>query len=158
MVLINLMHTATSSDKIDISSEKQTEELAKKIQTKLRLGDVVFLYGEIGAGKTTFVKYLVNLYEKKNNVKLSEVTSPTYNLLNEYHINKIQINHYDLYRLKLANELDELNLFKDNSNIITLVEWPQIVKIKPKHLIELNFEYDDDYKKRYVRIKGLILN
>tara|TARA_B100001287_G_scaffold246879_1_gene225117 strand:+ start:412 stop:870 length:459 start_codon:yes stop_codon:yes gene_type:complete len=152
------MHTATSSDKIDISSEKQTEELAKKIQTKLRLGDVVFLYGEIGAGKTTFVKYLVNLYEKKNNVKLSEVTSPTYNLLNEYHINKIQINHYDLYRLKLANELDELNLFKDNSNIITLVEWPQIVKIKPKHLIELNFEYDDDYKKRYVRIKGLILN
>ena len=152
------MHTATSSDKIEISSEKQTEELAKKIQTKLRLGDVVFLYGEIGAGKTTFVKYLVNLYEKKNNVKLSEVTSPTYNLLNEYHINKIQINHYDLYRLKLANELDELNLFKDNSNIITLVEWPQIVKIKPKHLIELNFEYDDDYKKRYVRIKGLILN
>tara|TARA_B100000963_G_scaffold164601_1_gene142946 strand:+ start:101 stop:559 length:459 start_codon:yes stop_codon:yes gene_type:complete len=152
------MHTATRSDKIDISSEKQTEELARKIQKKLRLGDVLFLYGEIGAGKTTFVRYLINFYEKKNKVKLSEVTSPTYNLLNEYHINKIQINHYDLYRLKLANELDELNLFKDNSNIITLVEWPQIVKIKPKHLIELNFEYDDDYKRRYVQIKGLIFN
>jgi len=152
------MHTATRSDKIDISSEKQTEELARKIQKKLRLGDVLFLYGEIGAGKTTFVRYLINFYEKKNKVKLSEVTSPTYNLLNEYHINKIQINHYDLYRLKLANELDELNLFKDNSNIITLVEWPQIVKTKPKHLIELNFEYDDDYKRRYVQIKGLIFN
>ena len=152
------MHTATRSDKIDISSEKQTEELARKIQKKLRLGDVLFLYGEIGAGKTTFVRYLINFYEKKNKVKLSEVTSPTYNLLNQYHINKIQINHYDLYRLKLANELDELNLFKDNSNIITLVEWPQIVKIKPKHLIELNFEYDDDYKRRYVQIKGLIFN
>ena len=152
------MHTATRSDKIDISSEKQTEELARKIQKKLRLGDVLFLYGEIGAGKTTFVRQLINFYEKKNKVKLSEVTSPTYNLLNQYHINKIQINHYDLYRLKLANELDELNLFKDNSNIITLVEWPQIVKIKPKHLIELNFEYDDDYKRRYVQIKGLIFN
>ena len=152
------MHIATRSDKIDISSEKQTEELARKIQKKLRLGDVLFLYGEIGAGKTTFVRYLINFYEKKNKVKLSEVTSPTYNLLNEYHINKIQINHYDLYRLKLANELDELNLFKDNSNIITLVEWPQIVKTKPKHLIELNFEYDDDYKRRYVQIKGLIFN
>ena len=78
--------------------------------------------------------------------------------MNEYTINKIQINHYDLYRIKHAKELDELNLLKDNSNIITLVEWPQIVKKKPKHLIELNFEYDDDYKKRYVQTKGLILN
>ena len=152
------MHTATSSDKIEISSEKQTEELAKKIQKKLKLGDVVFLYGEIGVGKTTFVRYLINFYEKENKVELSEVTSPTYNLLNEYNINKIQINHYDLYRVKHSNELNELNLFKDNSNIITLIEWPQIIKIKPKPLIELNFEYDEDYKKRYIQAKGLILN
>jgi len=152
------MHTAISSDKIEISSEKQTEELAKKIQEKLKLGDIIFLYGEIGVGKTTFVKYLINFYQKKNNVKLSEVTSPTYNLLNEYSINKIQINHYDLYRVKHPSELNELNLFGDNSNIITLIEWPQIVREKPKHLIELTFEYDDDYKKRYVQTKGLILN
>ena len=158
MVLINLMHTATSSDKIDISSEKQTEELAKKIQEKLKLGDIVFLYGEIGVGKTTFVKYLINFYQKKNMVKLSEVTSPTYNLLNEYSINKIKINHYDLYRLRHPSELNELNLFRDNSDIITLIEWPQIVRKKPKHLIELTFEYDDDYKKRYVQTKGLILD
>ena len=59
------MHTATSSDKIEISSEKQTEELAKKIQQKLKLGDVIFLYGEIGVGKTTFVRYMINFYEKK---------------------------------------------------------------------------------------------
>jgi len=152
------MHTATSSDKIDISSEKQTEELAKKIQEKLKLGDIVFLYGEIGVGKTTFVKYLINFYQKKNMVKLSEVTSPTYNLLNEYSINKVKINHYDLYRLKHPSELNELNLFRDNSDIITLIEWPQIVRKKPKHLIELTFEYDDDYKKRYVQTKGLILD
>ena len=101
---------------------------------------------------------MINFYQSKNNVKLSEVTSPTYNLLNEYSINKIKINHYDLYRIKRVKELDELNLFTDNSNIITLVEWPQIVKKKPKQLIELNFEYDDDYKKRYVQTKGLILN
>ena len=152
------MHTATSSDKIEISSEKQTEELAKRIQKKLKLGDIVFLYGEIGVGKTTFVKYLINFYQMKNNVKLSEVTSPTYNLLNEYSINKIQINHYDLFRVKHPSELNELNLFKDSSNIITLIEWPQIVSKKPQQLIELIFEYDDDYKKRYVQTKGLILN
>ncbi len=152
------MHTATSSDKIEISSEKQTEELAERIQEKLKLGDIVFLYGEIGVGKTTFVKYLINFYQMKNNVKLSEVTSPTYNLLNEYSINKIQINHYDLFRVKHPSELNELNLFKDSSNIITLIEWPQIVSKKPPQLIELIFEYDDDYKKRYVQTKGLILN
>jgi len=152
------MHTATSSDKIEISSEKQTEELAERIQEKLKLGDIVFLYGEIGVGKTTFVKYLINFYQMKNNVKLSEVTSPTYNLLNEYSINKIQINHYDLFRVKHPGELNELNLFRDNSNIITLVEWPQIVSKKPQRLIELTFQYDDDYKKRYVQTKGLILN
>ena len=150
------MHIATSSDKIDISSEKKTEELAKKIQEKLKLGDVVFLFGDIGVGKTTFVKYLINCFQKKNKVKLSEVTSPTYNLLNEYSINKIQINHYDLYRIKNSNELDELNLLGDNSKIISLIEWPQIIKKKPKNLIELTFEYDADYKKRYVKTKGLI--
>ena len=150
------MHIATSSDKIDISSEEKTEELAKKIQEKLKLGDVVFLFGDIGVGKTTFVKYLINCFQKKNKVKLSEVTSPTYNLLNEYRINKIQINHYDLYRVKHSKELDELNLFGDKSKIISLIEWPQIVKKKPENLIELTFEYDGDYKKRYVKIKGLI--
>ena len=108
------MHTATSSDKIEISSEKQTEELAERIQEKLKLGDIVFLYGEIGVGKTTFVKYLINFYQMKNKDKLSEVTSPTYNLLNEYSINKIQINHYDLFRVKHPGELNELNLFRDS--------------------------------------------
>ena len=152
------MPIATKSGKINISSEKETKKIAEIFSRNIKLGDVVFLYGEIGVGKTTFVKYLINFYQSKNNVKLSEVTSPTYNLLNEYSINKIKINHYDLYRIKRVKELDELNLFKDNSNIITLVEWPQIVKKKPKHLIELNFEYDDDYKKRYVQTKGLILN
>ena len=120
------MHIATSSDKIDLSSEKKTEELAKKIQEKLKLGDVVFLFGDIGVGKTTFVKYLINCFQKKNKVKLSEVTSPTYNLLNEYSINKIQINHYDLYRVKHSNELDELNLLIISVNSFLL---PQVIPI-----------------------------
>ena len=92
------MHTATSSDKINLSSENKTEELAVKISKKLKLGDIVFLYGEMGVGKTTFIKYLIQEFQKKNKIKLTEVTSPTFNLLNEYQINKTKINHYDLFK------------------------------------------------------------
>ena len=148
------MRIATSSDYIDISSEKKTEELAKSFQEKIKLGDVIFLHGEIGVGKTTFVRYLINHFQKINNLQLTEVTSPTFNILNEYKINEIQINHYDLYRLKDLRELADLNLFSDNQNLITIIEWPQIINTKPKNLIEIFFKYDDDYSKRFLQIQG----
>ena len=151
------MPIATNSDKIDLSSEKKTEELADKILKKLKVGDVVFLYGEIGVGKTTFIKYLINGFQKENKLKLTEVTSPTFTLLNEYQINHIRINHYDLFRLKSLEEIENLGLFENNKNLITLIEWPQIIKKKPKNLIELNFKYEDDHKKRSIQIKGLNL-
>ena len=151
------MPTATSSNVIDSSSEKQTEELAHKIQKKLKIGSIVFLYGEMGVGKTTFIKYLINNLQKENKLKQTEVTSPTFNLLNEYQINQIKINHYDLFRLKTDEELKNLGIFEDSLNAITLVEWPQLIKEKPKNLIELIFKYEDDHKKRSVQVRGLVL-
>jgi len=149
------MPIAIKSDTIFLSSENNTEELANKILKKIKIGDVVFLYGEMGVGKTTFIRYLINGFQKKNKLELSEVTSPTFNILNEYQINQIKINHYDLFRLKSSEELKNLCLFEDKQNSITLIEWPQIIKEKPKNLIELNFKYEDDHKKRSVHIKGL---
>ena len=151
------MHIATNSDTIDLSSENKTEELAQKILEKLNIGDVVFLYGEMGVGKTTFVKYLINNLQKKNKLEQTEVTSPTFNLLNEYQFNEFRINHYDLFRLKSNEELKNLNIFEDSSTAITVIEWPQIIKKKPKNLIELIFKYNNDHKKRSVQIKGLYL-
>ena len=151
------MPIATSRDLVDLSSENKTEELAKKLSKKLKPGNVVFFYGEMGVGKTTFIKYLINIIQKENKLEQTEVTSPTFNLLNEYQINKININHYDLYRLKSAQELKNLELFENNKSLITLIEWPQIIKEKPENLIELFFKYEDDYKKRSVQIKGLDL-
>ena len=151
------MPTATSSDLIDLSSENQTEELALKIRKKLKVGSIVFLYGEMGVGKTTFIKYLINNLQKENKLKQTEVTSPTFNLLNEYQINQIKINHYDLFRLKTDEELKNLGIFEDSLNAITLVEWPQLIKEKPKNLIELIFKYEDDHKKRSVQVRGLVL-
>ena len=151
------MPIATSSDIIDLSSEKKTEELANKILKKIRIGHIIFLYGEMGVGKTTFIKYLINGLQNENKLELSEVTSPTFNLLNEYQINEVKINHYDLFRLKSSIELENLDLFSDIQNAITVIEWPQIIEKKPKNLIELIFEYKDDHKKRSVKIKGLEL-
>ena len=149
------MPTAIKSDKIDLSSEKETEELASTFLKKIKPGCFIFLYGEIGVGKTTFIGYLINQFQKLNKLEITEVTSPTFNLLNEYQINDFKINHYDLFRLKSTEEIKNLDLFEDNKNTITLVEWPQIIKEKPKNLIELVFEYGKDHKTRSVQIKGL---
>ena len=77
------MPIATKSDKIELSSEKKTQELAIKLSKRIKAGNSIFLYGEIGVGKTTFVRYLINTLQKENKLKLTEVTIPTFNLLNE---------------------------------------------------------------------------
>jgi len=151
------MPIATSRDIVDLSSENKTEEFAKKLLKKIKPGDMVFLYGEMGVGKTTFIRYLINNFQKQNGLKITEVTSPTFNLLNEYQIKQIKINHYDLFRINSLDEIHNLGLFDDITNAITLIEWPQKIKPKPKNLIELNFEYENDYKKRILKIKGLNL-
>ena len=146
------MPIATKGSKIDISSEKKIEDAAKKINNNLKPGDILFLHGEMGVGKTTFVKCLINDFQNKFNEKLTEVTSPTFNIMNEYKISNIIIRHYDLYRLKSKEELNDLNLFEKNNKSILLIEWPEIIKNKPSPLIEIFFEYENDYKNRFIKI------
>jgi tRNA threonylcarbamoyladenosine biosynthesis protein TsaE len=149
------MPIATKSDKIDLSSEKKTEDLANKILKKIKIGHVVFLYGEMGVGKTTFIKYLINGLQKENKTKLTEVTSPTFNLLNEYQINHLKINHYDLFRVKSPKELKNLDLFSESLSTITIIEWPEMIEKSIENLIEITFKYENDHKKRSAQIKGL---
>ncbi len=151
------MPIAIRSDKINLSSEKKTEELASKFLKKIKPGDIVFVYGEMGVGKTTFIRYLINGLQKQNNLKITEVTSPTFNILNQYEISQFKVNHYDLFRIKSSEEIKNLDLFDDIMNSILLIEWPQIIDKKPKDLIELNFEYGKDDQTRSVQIKGLNL-
>jgi len=146
------MLIATKGSRIDISTEKKTEEIAKKINSEIKPGNILFLYGEMGVGKSTFVKYLINDFQFKFNEKLTEVTSPTFNIMNEYKVSDLTIKHYDLYRLKSAEELNGLNLFEKNDKSILLVEWPEIIKKKPNPLIELSFEYENDYQNRFIKV------
>ena len=149
------MPIAIRSGKIILSSEKKTEELASQLSKRLKPGNVVFLYGEMGVGKTTFVRYLINKFQNNDNLKITEVTSPTFNLLNEYQLHKIKLYHYDLFRIKSNREIKDLDLFENNNSSITLIEWPEIIERKPKNLIELIFEYEKDHSSRSVQIKGL---
>ena len=98
------MLIATNSEIIDISLEVKTAELAKNFSKILKKGDVVFFHGEIGVGKTTFIRHLINELQIKNYLNLTEVTSPTFNLVNEYDVGIFIIQHYDLYRLKSVDE------------------------------------------------------
>ena len=155
-VHLNQMPIAIKNSIIDISSEETTRELAKNFSNYLKGGEIIFLYGEMGVGKTTFVKYLINQLQEKKNLQTTEVTSPTFNLLNEYEIDNLIIKHYDLFRLKNESEIKNLDLFDQNKNTITLIEWPELIeKENVKKTIDLIFNYENELNNRSVKIDGL---
>ena len=149
------MPTAIKNSKIDITSEKSTRELAEKLTSYFKGGEYIFLYGEMGVGKTTFVKYFINKFQTNDQLKLTEVTSPTFNLLNEYKTSNFVIKHYDLFRIKNSSEIKDLDIFGKNEKIITIVEWPQLLKNNNAKSIDLLFNYENELKNRTVEIKGL---
>ncbi len=152
----NQMPIAIKNSIIDISSEETTKELAQNFSDYLKGGEIIFLYGEMGVGKTTFVKYLINQFQIKKNLQTSEVTSPTFNLLNEYDVNDLTIKHYDLFRLKDKFELKNLDIFENNKSTVTLIEWPQLInKEKLNKTIDLIFNYENELNNRSVKIDGL---
>ena len=147
------MLTATNSEKIDISLEDKTSELAKSFSRTLHKGEVVYFHGEIGVGKTTFIRHLINNLQQLNKINLTEVTSPTFNLVNEYDVGNLIIHHYDLYRLTDYSEIKNIGLFENKEEIVTLIEWPEKIKETIDNKIDLFFEYNDDLNKRYLTIK-----
>ena len=149
------MHIATNSEIIDISLEVKTAELAKNFSKILKKGDIVFFHGEIGVGKTTFIKHMINWLQVKNHLSLTEVTSPTFNLVNEYDVGVFIIQHYDLYRLTSSDEIKNIGLLENQKENLTLIEWPEKIDNKVDNKIDLFFEYGEDMNKRFISIKGL---
>ena len=149
------MLTATKSSRINISEEENTKSIAKIISDNIKIGNILFFKGELGVGKTTFIKYLINFLQTKNNPPTTEVLSPTFNLVNEYHLESLIIKHYDLYRINDEKELNSLGILEDISKQITLIEWPEIIKnYKINNILNLYFEYDEDYNKRFLTISS----
>ena len=147
------MLIATRSGKINISKEKDTRLVAERLSKLINLGDFILLTGNLGVGKTTFTKYIINSLQRINRQAISEVPSPTFNITNEYQIKKILIKHYDLYRIKNEKELNNLGIKENTKKQITLVEWPEIVKkLKIKNSISLIFKYNKNFTERYLTI------
>ena len=155
MVHSSLMHIATNSEVIDISLEVKTAELAKTFSKILKKSDVVFFHGEIGVGKTTFIRHLVNSFQVNNHLNPTEVTSPTFNLVNEYDVGIFMIQHYDLYRLTNSDEIKNIGLLENQKEMLTLIEWPEKIDNKIDNKIYLLFKYGKDMNKRFLSIKGL---
>ncbi len=139
---------------MELSSLKDTENFSKKISKSLKSGDIIFLYGEIGAGKTTFARFLINHLEIQNGIKKSHILSPTFNIVYDYDIGKIKVQHYDLYRLKNYNDILELGMFESSVNNIKIVEWPALIKFKPKNRIDILFKYSKLLNSRKIKLTG----
>ena len=148
------MPIAIKDSTIDITSEKLTKELAKEFTKYLKGGEFIFLYGEMGVGKTTFVKYFINEYQKINNLIQTEITSPTFSLLNEYQVKDTRIKHYDLFRINRKEDINNLDIFEKDNKLITLIEWPQLIADKQDiKFITLTFNYLNQLNDRTVDIK-----
>ena len=132
----------------------QIDSLSKKILSFLSKSDCIFLFGELGSGKTTFVRSLIQQLQEKNKIKKTEVTSPTYNLLNEYEIQNLKIMHYDLYRLKNDKEINQLGIFQEDEKVISIIEWPEKIAKRIKDRLEITFYYQDEVESRKIDIKG----
>ncbi len=137
-----------------VKSLEHLNSLSQKVAEKLFKNDCIFLIGEIGVGKTTFARYLINYLQEKNGEKITEVLSPTFNLLYEYDLKGIKIMHYDLYRIRDEKELKQLGIFLDNQDTIKIIEWPQLINIPLSDKLEIHLDYVKNEKEREIKFIG----
>ena len=137
-----------------VKSLEHLNFLSQKVADKLDKNDCIFLTGEIGVGKTTFTRYLINHLQEKNGEKITEVLSPTFNLLYEYDLKTIKIMHYDLYRIKDEKELKHLGIFLDKKDTIKIIEWPQLINISLPDKLEIHLDYVKNEKEREIKFRG----
>ena len=130
---------------------RELEKLSTNLCKDISVGDICLFQGELGAGKTTFVRLLINnLYLLNNLPKPASIASPTFPILNTYDLNSLQIYHYDLYRIQNLKELEELDFFENLNNNITFIEWPEMLISLPlnkKHYL-INLEMISETKRK----------
>ena len=140
---------------MQLKSLEDTQNFSKNISQIIGASDVIFLYGDIGVGKTTFVRFLINHLESKNGIKKSDVLSPTFNIVYDYDVGNLKILHYDLYRLKNYKDISQLGMFETSNDSIKIVEWPELIESKPRDRVDIQFQYSKLIDSRKVKIVGI---
>jgi len=139
---------------MELNSVEDTKNFSIKISQIVRAGDIIFLYGEIGTGKTTFTRFFINNLESKNKIKNSDVLSPTFNIVYDYDVGSMKILHYDLYRLKNYNDISQLGMFETSNEHLKVIEWPELIVPKPKDRIDILFKYSKLTNSRKIKVVG----
>ena len=136
-----------------IKSLDQLNQISLKIIKKISKEDCIFLFGEIGAGKTTLTRAIINNLQIQCKQNETEVLSPTFNIVYEYEIKNFKIMHYDLYRLKTDKEIQQLNIFDQETSSVKIIEWAEIIKNKPEDRLEIYLHYEDKKYSRNLEFK-----
>ena len=126
---------------------KGLESFCEDVSLKLKVGDIICLFGELWSGKTTVVRNLINSIYKRNKLeKPISIKSPSFPLLLTYEVNNFEIYHYDLYRISKRNDLSEINIVEELNNSLTFIEWPEIIldMLKDYNFYSLNLVIADD--------------
>ncbi len=132
-----------------VCSEDETIDLALNFAKNLKLGDVVVLNGNLGAGKTFFIKNAVKKFGIEN------VSSPTFAIVNEYN-NSYKIYHFDFYRINSSSELFDIgfNDYLNDDEAITFIEWGNLIpEVLPQKRTEIEIKIESDYSREFVFVK-----
>jgi len=137
-----------------IKSLDQLNQVTLQIIKKIKKEECILLFGEIGTGKTTLTRALINNLQNQNKQIETEVLSPTFNIVYEYEISELKIMHYDLYRLKTEKDVQQLGIFNQNMKSIKVIEWAEIIKDKPDDRLEVYISYEKEQDMRKIDFKG----
>ena len=120
--------------------ENATKMFATNLAGMLKRGDIIVLSGDLGAGKTKFTEGVLNYFDLQN-----EISSPTFTIVNEYHNDKIDIFHFDLYRLGDLYEFENIGGEEYFDKGICIFEWGELIEdILPEDYMKITFEKDDE--------------
>jgi tRNA threonylcarbamoyladenosine biosynthesis protein TsaE len=140
---------------MELKSLDSTKKIAEKIAINLKKNDFILLSGNLGSGKTTFTRFLINFLQAKNRSPLEEIVSPTFNIVQYYEIGPEQkIAHYDFYRLKKEEEILNIGLLDTAKEFINIIEWPEFIINSLDEFLELKFTHDLEKNLRYLKFNG----
>lgn len=124
--------------KVECKSEYETKEFARKLASILKNGDIIVLTGELGSGKTKFTEGILSYFDLQN-----DISSPTFTIVNEYHSDKINIYHFDLYRLNDIYEFENIGGEEYFDKGICILEWGELIEdILPENYLKITFKRD----------------